>query len=123
MICFPTSMRDKPRIWPGEQQGDMAVAEPADHIGRGSVGVIQPDNLADAVDLRAIRDQQVAYLGSHGVLPLGGGAVAAPGLPGSCHPRRRRGQVPGVDVAGWRAVGPAGGGTGPAHPAGVACAG
>ena len=85
--------------------------------------MIQPDNLADAVDLRAIRDQQVAYLGSHGVLPLGGAAVAAPGLPCSCHPRRRRRRAPGADVTGWRAAPPAGGGTGPAHPAGVACAG
>ena len=49
-----------------------------------------------------------AYLGSHGVLPLGGGAVAAPGLPGSCHPRRRRRRVPGTDATGWRAARPPG---------------
>src|SRR5215831_507701 len=120
VVSLPASLRDKPCIWPGEHQGDVAVAEPADDIGRGSVGVIQADDLADAMAFRAIRDQQVAYLGSHGALPLGGGALAALGLPGFCHPRRPRCRAPGAEVTGWRAVGPAVDGTGKTHPAGVA---
>jgi hypothetical protein len=67
-------MPDKPGVWPGKQQRDVAVAEPADDVGRGTVGVMQPDDLADAMAVGAIHRQQVAYLGSHGALPLAGGA-------------------------------------------------
>src|SRR5690348_16311929 len=75
-VSLPASLRDKPGIWPGEHQGDMAVAEPADHVGRRTVGVIQADDLADALAVRAIRVRQAAYLGLQGELPLVAGAAA-----------------------------------------------
>jgi hypothetical protein len=70
VMCFPAPAADKPGVRPGREQSDVAVAQPADNVGRRAVRVVQPYDLTDALAASAVCDHPVAHLGLHPELSL-----------------------------------------------------
>src|ERR1039457_6893226 len=64
-VSWPPGM-GQPGVQPGKHERDVAVGQPAHHVGGRSVAMVQADDHAGTLAVNALRDKVITHTGLHG---------------------------------------------------------